>query len=96
MSYEGSYMMLDEESEDDVEQQRRQAVERYQTWEGWRDEEVWIADAVQAIIQGNGDYDFYRPLHKGGHGGYRFFLCYKEPMASNYLPTSRRLLYPKL
>lgn len=58
MSYEGSYMVLDEESEDDVEQQRRQAVERYQTWEGWRDEEVWIAGVVQAIIQGNGDYDF--------------------------------------
>ncbi|MCJ1351077.1 MAG: hypothetical protein MMC33_001059 [Icmadophila ericetorum] len=58
MSYEGSYIVLDEESEDDVEQQRRQTVKRNQTWEGWRGDEVWIADAVQAIIQGNGNYDF--------------------------------------
>ena len=57
MSYEGDYAVLEEESVEEVEQQRREAVQQYQTWDGWRDEEMWIADAVQAIIQGNGRYE---------------------------------------
>ena len=56
MSYEGDIMVLEEESDEEVEQERRQAVQQFQTWEGWRDEEIWIMDAVQAIIEGNGHY----------------------------------------
>ena len=58
MSYEGDYVVLEEENQEDLQKERILAVQQYQTWEGWRDEEMWIADAVQAIIQGNGHYDY--------------------------------------
>ena len=58
MSYEGDYQILEEESDEEIEQQKRQAVQKFKTWEGWRDGEMWIADAIQTIVEGNGHYDY--------------------------------------
>lgn len=58
MSYEGDYVVLGEESQEDINRQINRGLDLYRKWEGWRDDELWIADALEAIIQGKGDYDY--------------------------------------
>lgn len=57
MSYEGDYMEFGEEIQEDIDREINCALESFRKWEGWRDDEIWIADALEAIIQGQGDYD---------------------------------------
>lgn len=58
MSYEGDYMILGEESQEDIDRQINRGLDLYRRWEGWRTDEMWIADALEAIIQGKGDYNY--------------------------------------
>lgn len=58
MSYEGDYMILGEETQEDIDRQINRGLDLYRKWEGWRTDEMWIADALEAIIQGKGNYDY--------------------------------------
>lgn len=57
-SYEGDYMILGEESQEDIDRQISCGLDLYRRWEGWRTDEMWIADALEAIIQGKGDCNY--------------------------------------
>lgn len=57
MSYEGDYMSLDF-SQEEMETSVASALEQYRKWEGWRDDEIWIADAMEWIIQGKARYEY--------------------------------------
>ncbi len=57
MRYEGDYMRLEEETQEELDQQMQIALEQFRKWEGWREDEMWIADALEAIIQGKGRYE---------------------------------------
>lgn len=56
MEYEGDYMTFDQ-AQDEIEQNTEAALVLYRTWDGWRDDEIWIADAVERLIRGKGSYD---------------------------------------
>lgn len=58
MSYEGDYMVLGEESQEEIDRQINRGLDLFRKWEGWRDDEMWIADALEAIIQGKGKYHY--------------------------------------
>ena len=58
MSYEGDYMEFkaDDEPETEAEQvERERAVDEIQRW-SWRDDEIWIGDALVAIVAGKARY----------------------------------------
>lgn len=57
MSYEGDYMVLDEPSPEESERVINGGLDLFRKWEGWRDDEIWIPDALEAIIQGTGKYE---------------------------------------
>lgn len=59
MSYEGNYMEFkaDDEPETEAEQsERERAVHEIQQW-SWRDDEIWIGDALVAIVAGKARYE---------------------------------------
>lgn len=56
MSYEGDYMVLEGESQEEIDRQINLGLDLFRKFEGWRDDEMWIADALEAIIQGKDDY----------------------------------------
>ncbi|MCJ1263116.1 hypothetical protein MMC22_002986 [Lobaria immixta] len=58
MSYEGDYMVFGEESQEDIDIEINRGLGLFRKWEGWRDDEMWIADALEAIIQGKGKYEY--------------------------------------
>lgn len=49
-------MVLEEESQEEIDRQINCGLDLFRKWEGWRDDEMWIADALEAIIQGKGKY----------------------------------------
>lgn len=55
-SYEGAYMTFDE-TEEEMEKNMENAAQLYRQWEGWRDDEMWIADAVEWFIRGKANPD---------------------------------------
>jgi hypothetical protein len=57
MSYDGSFMTFDQ-SQEEMDQNIESALALYYSWEGWREDEMWIADAVEWLIQGKGKYKF--------------------------------------
>ncbi|MCJ1469759.1 hypothetical protein MMC07_008401 [Pseudocyphellaria aurata] len=57
MSYEGDYMVLGEETQEDIDRQINRGLNLFRKLEGWRDDEMWIADALETIVQGTGKYD---------------------------------------
>ncbi|MCJ1465692.1 hypothetical protein MMC07_004311 [Pseudocyphellaria aurata] len=57
MSYEGDYMVLGEETQEDIDRQITRGLNLFRKLEGWRDDEMWIADALEAIVHGKGHYD---------------------------------------
>jgi hypothetical protein len=55
MSYEGDYMEFkaDDEPETEAEKlERERAVDEIRRW-SWRDDEIWIRDALVAMVAGN-------------------------------------------
>ena len=62
-SYEGDYMELKgnepltEEEQEDI----TAALEKFRSWH-FRDEELWIPDALEAIVAGRGYYDYLPSL----------------------------------
>lgn len=50
VSYEGDYVVLGEESHEDIHRQTKHGLDLYRKWEGWRDDEMWVADALETII----------------------------------------------
>ena len=59
MSYEGDYMEFkaDDEPETEAERlERERAVNEIQRW-NWRDDEIWIRDALVAIVAGKAKYE---------------------------------------
>lgn len=56
MEYEGDYMTFDQ-TQDEIEQNTESALVLYGKWDGWRDDEIWIADVVEWLIRGKGSYD---------------------------------------
>lgn len=63
MSYEGDYMVIEEVSQEDIDRQVSRGLDLFQKWQGWRDDEMWIADALEAIIQGKGKYEYLPTSH---------------------------------
>jgi hypothetical protein len=57
MHYEGDYMPLEEETQEELDEQMQTGLERFRKWEGWRKDEMWIVDLLEAIVQGKGHYD---------------------------------------
>jgi hypothetical protein len=58
MSYEGDYMEFkaDDEPETEAEKlERERAVDEIRRW-GWRDDEIWIGDALVAMVAGKARY----------------------------------------
>lgn len=55
----------EQKSQEDIDRQIKRGLDLYQKWEGWRDDEIWTADALEANIQEKGDYDYliYRARH---------------------------------
>jgi hypothetical protein len=58
MSYEGDYMDFEEENQEEIDREIKAGLELFRKWEGWREDEMWIADALEAIIQGKGHYRY--------------------------------------
>lgn len=58
MSYEGNYRVLDEESQEELDRHISRGLDLFQKLEGWRDDEMWIADALKAIIKGQCIYSY--------------------------------------
>ena len=59
MSYEGDYMEFkaDDEPETEAERlERGRAVNEIQRW-NWRDDEIWVGDALVAIVAGKAKYE---------------------------------------
>jgi hypothetical protein len=59
MSYEGDYMEFkaDDEPETEAERlERERAVKEIQRW-NWRDDEIWVGDALVAIVAGKAKYE---------------------------------------
>ena len=63
MSYEGDYMVHGEESQEEIDREINCGLDLFRKWEGWRDDEMWIADALEAIIQGKGEYHYLPASH---------------------------------
>lgn len=55
MSYEGDYQIFDE-TQEEMDKSIENALELYRKWEGWRAEEMWIADAVEWFVRGKADF----------------------------------------
>jgi hypothetical protein len=58
MSYEGDYMEFkaDDEPETEAEKlERERAVDEIRRW-SWRDDEIWIGDALVAMVAGKARY----------------------------------------
>ncbi len=55
MEYDGDYMTFDQ-SQDEIEKSTEPALVLFREWDGWRDDEIWIADAVEWLINGKGSY----------------------------------------
>jgi hypothetical protein len=58
MSYEGDYMEFkaDDEPETEAEKlERERAVDKIRRW-SWRDDEIWIGDALVAMVAGKARY----------------------------------------
>lgn len=49
--------MTFDQAQDEIERNTEAALVLYRRWDGWRDEEIWIADAVEWLIRGEDSYD---------------------------------------
>lgn len=56
MSDEGDNMVFGEKSQENTDRETNRVLGLFQELEEWRDDEMWIADALEAIIQGKGKY----------------------------------------
>lgn len=65
MSYERDYMVLEGESQEEIDRQINFGFDPFRKFEGWRDDEMWIADALEAIIQGKDDYHHLPASNQG-------------------------------
>ena len=57
-SYEGDHMTFDQ-SPEEQDKETENALELYGKWEGWRKDEMWIADAVEWFIRGKADPRYF-------------------------------------
>ena len=58
MSYEGDYMEFKDDDEPETEAEkleRERAVDEIRRW-SWRDDEIWIGDALVAMVAGKARY----------------------------------------
>ncbi len=51
-------MDFEEENQEEIDREIKAGLELFRKWEGWREDEMWIADALEAIIQGKGHYRY--------------------------------------
>jgi hypothetical protein len=59
MSYEGDYMEFKADDEPETEEERlerERAVDEIRRW-SWRDDEMWIGEALVAIVAGKAKYE---------------------------------------